>query len=176
MMRLKVRRALAAGFFGALAAVIVALAGWWLLRRFDPTVRAAASLAALSVLPWLGWVAVVPTAVAGGTVLAVFYALAFEFVTRRAGWWIGAGLGVANVAAVWLGVGLLSWMFPGVAEYFAQELFVLFDSIAAVIGYVAVHLVYGALVGTLYGTPLHEPDEKGIVTWRELSPTKKEIG
>jgi hypothetical protein len=34
-------------------------------------------------------------------------------------------------------------------------------------------VLYGAIVGALYGTPCHQPQERMTVTWHELFPTDK---
>ena len=169
---IKLGRALAAGAVASLAAVALAITGWWLMR-FEPAVGEAMRRDMLAMLPLPAWIAAGVAAVIGGTVLAALYALAFELVTRRSGWLIGAALGAAHAAAVWLGIGLLAWWLPALAQRVGVELSLLFNSLAAVLAFVAVQVVYGAVVGWLYGTPRHRADAKSLVTWRELFPMEK---
>lgn len=167
---MKFRRALIAGVLGALVAISLSVLAIWLLR-FDANARLTLRRAAVSALPWAAWIPLAIAAVVGGAVLAIAYAFIFEFVTRHAGALIGAALGLAEAAAVWLGVGLALQYVPGVAELFAQEASLLFGDVRAMAAFALAHVAYGAIVGRIYGSPVHQADVLTRVTWREVAGT-----
>ena len=170
---MKCRRALIGGALGALVAISLCVLAIWFLR-FDANARLALRRAPVSALPWGVWIPLAVIAVIGGAFVAIGYALIFEFGTRRAGALIGAALGLAPAVAVWLGAGLALQYVPGAAEVFAQEASLLFGNRWAIVAFALIHAVYGAVVGTAYGSPVHKPDARLRVTWREVAGNSSE--
>jgi hypothetical protein len=157
-------RALLGGFVGALAALLVLLAAWWLMR-FDFF----ASDALRAALPSFSWLRVIGGAIvllAGGPVIALSYALVFEYVTRFSGLLLGAVLGFVHGLVVWLACGLIPWLFPNVGAAFADAFSLLFFGTAIIIAFAVAHILYGALLGRVYGEPLHRFEAENAVEWR----------
>ena len=151
---IKFRSALLGGLCGSIAVVV--LAGIFaLFVKFVPTLSKISARAELTPITWWSRLGLAAMAVCGGVIIALLYALVFEFVTRRAGWLIGAAIGVMHATLVWLGAGLAAWWFPDFMSAFAGELSLLFHSLLAIAAFLALHVVYGAIVGAMYGPPNH---------------------
>jgi hypothetical protein len=172
---IKFRRALFSGTIAAIVVDVMLYANYWIVRLLGHSIYESMRVGELAIMPSLYWAGLAIGSVVGGATLGVVYALVFELVTRRAGWLIGAALGVVNAIGVWLGVGFLGWLFPDVANRFAIELSLLFNSLLVMVVLVAEHIIFGAILGTLYGATRHIPADERIVTWRELYPSDKSV-
>jgi hypothetical protein len=156
---IRLRRALLSGAIAAIVVDVMLYANYWIVRLLGHSIYESMRVGELAIMPSLYWAGLAIGSVVGGATLGVVYAFIFELVTRRAGWLIGAALGVVNAIGVWLGVGFLAWLFPDVANRFAIELSLLFNNLFVVIALVAEHIIFGAR----------------IVTWRELYPGEKSV-
>ena len=166
MIALKWKRALLAGLAGAFVALLLLLAAWWLLR-FD-FIAGDALRGALPTFSWLRLGAAAAVALAGGPFVALSYAIVFEYITRRSGWVLGAAMGIVHALIVWLGCGLVPWLFPRVAASFADAFGLLFFGAPIMIAFGLAHICYGTIVGGLYGEPLHPFESEPAVNWRQV--------
>jgi hypothetical protein len=169
---MKLARTLGAGIIAGfvVVALSVIVAG---LLRYDGAVRAGIERGGLRAIPWVGWVGMALFSMVGAVAFAIAYALVFELITRRAGAMMGAAIGVGHGVGVWLGIGLLSWFFPGPSQHFDDALFILFNSTWAIAGFILVHVVYGATVGAVYGSPRRKSAVQMRIASRELDLTAK---
>jgi hypothetical protein len=161
------RAALRAGLLGSIA-IVVLLAASVILLKFGQQSVDDLTPDALSQLPTWALFAFALFMTLWGTVFGLGYALIFEFVLQRAGWLFGALLGFGHATVVWLGLALLVWWFPQFAQLFPGDLSFLFQTAGGFVLMWAVHMLYGAIVGAAYGTPLHEPQTRTQVRWREV--------
>jgi len=153
---------------------VVLLAGiFTLLVRFVPSLAMTSARAEVTPITMSGRLGLAGVVVCGGLVIAAVYAFMFEFVVRRAGWLVGAVIGLGHAAVVWLGAGIAARLFPDIADTLAGDLSLLFDSVLAIAAFVLLHVVYGAIVGAMYGTPKHSASDSTRVAWREYSPARK---
>jgi hypothetical protein len=119
----------------------------WAVPALDPGARAAA------------WGATVVVAAALGAVTAVVYALLFEYVTRRAGWRVGAAIGALHavfVSTVIVNV-LLPLVHPRIAtpETAANDVTLIEPPGFLMLNYgrstfavtLLAHMAYGAMIG-----------------------------
>jgi len=169
---IKFRDALFGGLYGSIAVVLltgVAL----LLVRFVPALAKVSERAELVPITIWDRLILAAVAVVGGVVIAVLYALIFEFVTRRAGWLIGAAIGAGHGAVIWLGAAVIAWSFPHIVDAFPGELSLLFDSFVVIAGFLTLHIVYGAIVGRIYGPPGHSAAVGTRVKWREVHSAQR---
>jgi hypothetical protein len=85
--------------------------------------------------------------------IAMFYAIVFEFGTRRAGVWIGLLLSIVHtlIAGVFMAIApMIHPLIP--SELSAPGAFMANLGAPGVILFIALHLVFGAIVGGLYGS------------------------
>lgn len=92
-----------------------------------------------------------------GGVLALVYAWAFENVTHRAGWIVGAGLGLVHAVISGLGMAVVPVIHPMIPERLpAPGAFMANLGVIGIVAEFALHAVYGAIVGGLYGPVVRE--------------------
>lgn len=92
-----------------------------------------------------------------GGVFALGYAWAFENLLHRAGAGAGALLGLPHVLAAGLAMGLIPMLHPLIPEQMsAPGVFMSSLGAMGVVAEVVLHVIYGAVVGVLYG-PVHVP-------------------
>jgi hypothetical protein len=107
------------------------------------------------------WLAGLALHLFAGGVTALVYAAGFEYAVQRAGPWVGAGFGLANGLVAGLFMSAIPAMTPLIPESvnspgaFFQNL-----SFGPFL-FLFLHVVYGAVTGTLYGTPLQRPHPEG---------------
>jgi len=88
------------------------------------------------------------------------YAVGFEYIMRRAGWAIGLGFGVIHTLIAGIGLGLMPAMHPLMPEIMpAPGAFMANLGTMGIAAFVILHLIYGAIVGTMYGHAMHGPIE-----------------
>lgn len=89
--------------------------------------------------------------------LALVYAWVFEHVTHRAGWIVGAGLGLVHAVISGLGMTIVPLIHPMIPERLpAPGAFMANLGVIGIVAEFALHAVYGAVVGGLYGPVLRE--------------------
>jgi hypothetical protein len=87
-----------------------------------------------------------------GGVLALVYAWAFEHVTHRSGWLVGAGFGVVHATISGLGMAMVPAIHPMIPEQMpAPGAFMGNLGVIGIVAEYALHVIYGAIVGALYG-------------------------
>jgi hypothetical protein len=92
-----------------------------------------------------------------GGVLALVYAWAFEHITHRAGWLVGVGFGLIHAVIAGLGNLLIPAIHPMIPERMpAPGAFMANLGIIGIVAEFALHAVYGAIVGGLYGPVVHQ--------------------
>jgi hypothetical protein len=88
--------------------------------------------------------------------IALLYALVFEFVVHRSGWAIGAVFGFIHSLIGGMFMGMMPAMHPMIPEQMpAPGAFMSNMGIMGVIAEIMLHIVYGAIVGALYGPVRH---------------------
>lgn len=84
--------------------------------------------------------------------IALIYAWGFEHLTHRAGWLVGAGFGLIHALIAGLVMGMMPAMHPMMPEQMPPP--GAYMSNLGTMGIMAefmLHLVYGAIVGAIYG-------------------------
>jgi hypothetical protein len=119
------------------------------------------------------WAAIVVGSAALGAATAVVYALLFEYVTRRAGWRVGAVVGALHGATLAVAAGFLPWLAERAGYALDAAPFGVRHGTLALAALVAAGVVFGMIVGGCYGAPRHAPDAVPRVWWRERYPTSR---
>ncbi len=89
--------------------------------------------------------------------IALAYAWAFENVLHRAGWQAGALLAVAHIVIAGLFMGMMPAMHPLVPETMpGPGFFMLNLGVMGLMAFVMLHVIFGAIVGAMYG-PVLQP-------------------
>jgi hypothetical protein len=92
-----------------------------------------------------------------GGVLALVYAWGFEHVTHRAGWLVGAGFGLVHATISGLGMAMVPAIHPMIPEQMpAPGAFMSNLGVIGIVAEYALHVVYGAIIGALYGPVIRE--------------------
>lgn len=87
--------------------------------------------------------------------IALIYAVGFEYLTHRSGWLIGVGFGVIHAIIGGIFMGMMPMMHPLIPEQMpAPGAFMSNLGMMGVIAEIMLHLIYGAIVGAIY-TPVH---------------------
>jgi hypothetical protein len=148
---MKVFHALLAGIAGALA-----MSGaMFLLRQAGINVSLEALLGSMittSLPPWTTGFLIHLTI---GAVMAFLYGIAFEIV-QKSGVVMGGGLGVAHGLMAGLFMSGLPAMNPIAPDGSAPGPFLSHIFLGPLI-FLLLHLLYGAVVGLVYGAPVHKP-------------------
>ena len=86
--------------------------------------------------------------------IALIYAVGFEYVTHRAGWLVGAGFGFIHAIIGGLFMGVMPMMHPLIPGRMpAPGAFMSNMGAMGVVAEFTLHLIYGAVVGAMY-TPV----------------------
>jgi hypothetical protein len=104
-----------------------------------------------------------------GAVSAVVYAAIFEWVTRRAGAVVGFAVGLAHVVVAGIATGFLPAERLLDASIQPPAAFLEYRGLAALIAFVVAHLVFGTLVGAIYGQHVRHAVREHQVVWRDVS-------
>jgi hypothetical protein len=100
--------------------------------------------------------------VAGG-IFALIYAVGFEYLTHRADWLVGLGFGVIHTLFSGVLLATIPAMHPLVPEQMpAPGAFVSNLGMMGVLAFFMLHLIYGAIVGAMYGPVIHQPVDRGV--------------
>jgi hypothetical protein len=90
--------------------------------------------------------------------IALIYAAGFEYVTHYAGWRVGAGFGLIHALIGGVVMGAMPALHPLVPEAMAAPgPFLSHFGPLGVAAFFATHVVYGAIVGAIYGRTVHVP-------------------
>lgn len=93
--------------------------------------------------------------------IALLYAWGFEHVTHRAGWLVGAGFGILHAIVAGMVMGMMPMMHPRMPDpMMAPGAYMSNLGMMGVIAEFMLHIVYGAIVGAMYGTVLHR---RGVI-------------
>jgi hypothetical protein len=88
--------------------------------------------------------------------IALVYAWGFEHVTHRAGALVGLAFSVIHSIGTGVFTGLVPMLHPRIPEAMpAPGYFLLRMGVMGVTALFAVHFVYGAIVGAVYGSAIH---------------------
>ncbi|HEX9870940.1 MAG TPA: DUF6789 family protein [Candidatus Tectomicrobia bacterium] len=149
------RKALIAGVIGAaVMSIIMAMA-----RAMGMPVNLEMMLGTMmggppSAMTWL--MGLIIHLIAGG-VFALIYAAGFEYLTRRADWRVGLGFGVIHTLFSGLLLAMMPGMHPLVPEMMpAPGAFMANLGMMGVAAFFMLHLIYGAIVGAMYGPVVHQ--------------------
>lgn len=164
---MKLWRAIVVGLgAGVLAIVVIRLAGW--LAGSDGDLCALVGVAVTGRTDTTSWLIGCAVQLGVAIVAAIVYAGIFEWVTRRAGALVGLVVAVPHVVIAGLSVGFL----PGVRLFDAGVLppgaFLEYRGIIALCGFIAAHLLFGVVVGQLYGRTRHAVPASSP-SWREVT-------
>ncbi len=113
--------------------------------------------------------------IAGG-IFVLIYAVGFEYLTHRAGWLVGAGFGLIHSLFAGLFMAMMPAMHPLIPEAMpAPGAFMSNLGMMGVVAEIMLHLIYGAIVGAMYGPVSHRPVGPGVETtpvdvWRQPPP------
>ena len=95
--------------------------------------------------------------------IALLYAAGFEYVMQRAGWRVGLAFSLVHLLIAGIFLGVIPALHPLVPEVMpAPGAFMANLGILGIGAFVLLHLLYGAIVGTMY-EPVHVPAEGGRV-------------
>jgi hypothetical protein len=102
--------------------------------------------------PSLAWLTGATMCIVTFGVVGVFYATGFEYVTLRAGFVAGAGLAIVHTLISGLALAVLPIVHPLMRARISNEPGIFKSNLGTfdVCAFVALHLLYGALVGLLY--------------------------
>jgi hypothetical protein len=87
--------------------------------------------------------------------IACLYALAFEYVTHRSGWAIGAGFSTIHIVIAGMVMDMIPAMHPMVPEQMPAPGAFMSNIEMGPIAFVIEHLIYGAIVGGMYKPVVH---------------------
>jgi hypothetical protein len=148
------RRAIFAGIVGCIVVVTIVAAA----ERLSGSGADICSMSGALVIgrtDALGWVVgfVVQSVIA--VIAAFVYGAIFEWVTRHAGAIIGLAIAIPHVIIAGLGVGFIP-ADPLLARNLAPPgAFLEYEGSWAVLAFVCAHLLFGVVVGSLYGKTRH---------------------
>jgi len=99
--------------------------------------------------------------------IALIYAWAFEHVTHRAGWLVGAGFGVVHAIIAGMVMGMMPMMHPRMPNpVMPPGAFLSNLGTMGVVAEFMLHMIYGAVVGAMYGAVIHA--RAGVADGRPL--------
>lgn len=151
---MKVGKAIIAGLVGGVAMTVLG----WIVRRLGLEMNAEMMLGTmLGGMPGLTtWLIGFMMHLMISALIALAYAWGFERVTHRAGVVVGLGFAVVHVAIAGMVMALIPAMHPMIPEEMpAPGAFMANMGGTFVALFVVEHLIYGAIVGALYGPVEH---------------------
>jgi hypothetical protein len=88
-----------------------------------------------------------------GAIFGIFYAWSFEYLSHQADWFTGLELGAVHTLFSGLLLGIVPAMHPMIpAELAAPGIFFSGLGLMGVIAFCLLHLMFGAILGSLYGS------------------------
>ncbi len=95
--------------------------------------------------------------------IALAYGAGFEYVTHRADWKAGAAFSILHILIGGMFMGMVPIMHPLVPEQMpAPGAFMSNLGAMGVAAFVMLHLIYGAIVGAMYGPVRHAPVGRNV--------------
>lgn len=85
-------------------------------------------------------------------VIGLIYGWAFESVTHKAGWGMGASFGVVHAILAGMFMGMMPMMHPRMPPMNPPGWFMANLGMMGVVAVFVLHIIYGAVVGGVYGT------------------------
>jgi len=166
MMNMNLSRAIIAGLAGCVVVLLVTwIAGYVLDADTDLAALSAATLFARS--DGVAWLAGLIVQVLVGVIAAIVYAAIFEWVTRRAGLVIGLAIAVPHAVVAGLAVGFLPGERLIAAGIMPPGAFYEYRGAWCMAAFVVAHLLFGCIVGTVYGRTLHRMPHESA-QWTEV--------
>lgn len=94
-----------------------------------------------------------------GGLFGLLYAVGFEHVAHRAGVWVGAGFGLVHALGSGLALAMVSSVHPLISagQMPAPGAFMSGLGMMGVVAFVMLHLIYGGIVGGMYGSVATAP-------------------
>ncbi|HEV8362471.1 MAG TPA: hypothetical protein VGQ52_03045 [Gemmatimonadaceae bacterium] len=151
---MKVSKAIAAGIIGGLAMTVLA----WLGRTAGIELNGEMMLGTmLGSAPGPGtWTMGLVMHLVLSALIALLYAVGFERLTHRAGAGAGLKLSILHIVIAGLFMAMIPALHPMIPEQMpAPGAFLLNMGPAIVTLFVVEHLMFGAIVGSVYGSVLH---------------------
>lgn len=158
---MKLGRAIVAGLVGAAVVIVIFVVARWVL---GPGVDLNTLLGSI-VLPGGGrwaWIVGVVLQLALGGVAGIVYAILFEYAARRAGWLVGLVIGIGHALFAGVVLGFLPLASVNGAPPDAPGAFLEYRGLWAGAVLVAAHVMYGAVVGALYGDTRHSARGRAV--------------
>ena len=139
-----------AGLVGGIAMTAVG----WVARRLGMEMNAEMMLGTMMVAPGLtAWLLGFMMHLVISALIALVYAWGFEHVTHRAGLAVGLGFAVIHVVIAGMVMAMIPAIHPMIPEQMpAPGAFLTNMGAAFTALFVIEHLLYGAIVGAVYGT------------------------
>jgi hypothetical protein len=166
-MIMRLGRAIGAGIVGGIIVVAaIGVAGW--ITRANADLCRLGGVILTGRMDAVGWLAGAVVQLVIAIIAAIIYAAIFEWVTRRSGPLIGLAIAVPHVIVAGLAIGFVpAWRLieAGIGPPGA---FMEYRGPWVLMTFVLAHLVFGALVGKLYGRAQHAPATASY-RWREIS-------
>ncbi|MEW6156739.1 MAG: hypothetical protein AB1813_04865 [Verrucomicrobiota bacterium] len=100
-----------------------------------------------------------------GAIFALIYAYIFEHFTHRAGWTVGAGIGFVHALIAGLFMAAMPIMHPLIKSGAMPSPGPFMANLGAmgIIAEFLLHLIYGAIVGAMYGAVVHPAHQPRLV-------------
>lgn len=151
---MKLVRAIIAGLVGT-AVVLLVVWGVGRLTHSDGDLSALAAAVVFGVLNTLTWWAGLVLQLIFGVIVAIVYAGVFEWVTRRAGFFLGLTIGIPHAILAGIGVGALPASRMIDAGIMPPGAFYEYRGGWCILGFVLAHVAFGCIVGAAYGRTRH---------------------
>lgn len=92
--------------------------------------------------------------------IALIYAWGFEHVTHRAGWTMGVAFSIIHIIIGGVFMGMMPMMHPRMPPMNPPGAFMANLGAMGVVAFVMLHMIYGAIVGAMYGPVTHAHGER----------------
>lgn len=163
---MKIGRAIVAGIVGCIVVIVALIVVGWIAGT-DADLCRLGGVILTGRLDAVGWLAGAVAQLVIAIIAALVYAAIFEFVTRRAGPLIGLAIAVPHVIVAGLAMGFIPASPLIDAGIGPPGAFMEYRGPWVIATFVLAHLVFGALVGRLYGSVRHAPATARYV-WKEI--------
>ncbi len=149
-------KAFGAGVIGAIVMVIL----MWMARTFiGMQINLSMMLGTMFLPMGMGaWIMGFIMHLIMGGIIGLIYAWGFEHLTHKSGWAVGVGFGAINAIVTGIFMGMMPAIHPRIPPMPAPGYFLLNMGMMGLIGLFVMHMIYGAIVGAMYGPVLHVED------------------
>lgn len=151
---MKTSKAIVAGLTGGIAMTILG----FVVRQMGIDMNAEMMLGTMLVSPagTTAWIVGLMIHLMLSVIFALIYAWGFERLTHRAGVAVGLGFAVVHIIFAGIAMTMIPAMHPGIPEMMMAPGAFMSGMGAMGVGlFVLEHLMYGAIVGGMYGTVMH---------------------